>query len=227
MDRQIERRPPAEPGEIVIHLDGAALGQEGVVGEIGAEQDQQVGLMGRVVAGAVAQQPAHPDVVGVVVLDPFLAPQRVPDRARHLVGERHHRVVGAPDPRAAEQGHGAGGVEAVGQRAHLVGGRHEGPSRGHGRALAGRMLRVPVKDVTRHDEHGDAPAPDGVLDRDPREPRHLGGLAHELAVVAALDEQPLGVRLLEEGGTDLLGRDVRGDGEYRHAAPVRVVQSLD
>src|SRR5262249_27452428 len=49
----------------------------------------------------------------------------------------------------------------------------------------------------------------------------------ELAVVAALDEQPLRMRLLEERRADLSGRDVRRDREHRHTAPVSVVQSLD
>ena len=105
--------------------------------------------------------------------------------------------MGAADSGAAEQRHRARGVEPVGQVADLVVGRHHRPRR-HCRGRAGRMLRGPMKDVARHDEHSDAAAADRVLDRDAREPRHLRGLAQQLAVVAAFDEQPLGMRLLEE-----------------------------
>lgn len=56
------------------------VGQEGVVGEVGSEQDQQVALVGGLVGGAVAEEAAHPDVEPVVVLDPLLSAQRVADR---------------------------------------------------------------------------------------------------------------------------------------------------
>ena len=104
---EVQRRAPAQAAEIVIDLDGVTLREKRIVGEVGPEQQQQVGLMGRVIAGAVAQQPAHPDVVGVVVLDPFLAAQRVPDRAVQLPGQLHHGVVGAADAGAAEERHRA------------------------------------------------------------------------------------------------------------------------
>ena len=53
--------------------------------------------MDGLVGGAVAQQPAHADVVRVVVLDPLLAPQAWPTGAFSF-GERHHLVVRAAQP---------------------------------------------------------------------------------------------------------------------------------
>ena len=59
--------------------------------------------MHRLVAGAVAEQPRHADVIGVVVLDPFLAPQRVAHRGLEPLGQGQDLVVGAGDATAAEQ----------------------------------------------------------------------------------------------------------------------------
>jgi hypothetical protein len=44
-DRVDELRRPAEVGGVMIDLDGAGLRQEGVVGEIGAQHEKQVGLV--------------------------------------------------------------------------------------------------------------------------------------------------------------------------------------
>ena len=208
MHGEVERRAPAEPGQVVIDLHRAALRQEGVVGKVGAEQEQQVGLMSRVVAGAVPQQPAHTHVIRVVVLDPLLAAQRVADRTLQPSGQRHDLGVGAPHARAAEERHGARGIKTFGELAHLIMGGHHRPPHGHGRALAGGTLRGPMEHVARHDQHGDAAAADRVLDRDACQAWHLRRLAHQLAVVTALDEEPLGMSLLEERRPDLLRRDV-------------------
>src|SRR5262245_32506461 len=50
---------------------------------------------------------------------------------------------------------------------------------------------------------------------------------HQLAIVAAVDEQALGMSLLEERGADLLGGDVRGYRQHRRATAVSVVEPLD
>ena len=99
----LDRHAPPELGRIVIHLRYRAVGQEVVIGKVGAEQDQQVGLVDGLVAGAVAEQPAHADVVGVVVLDPLLAAERVADGRKQPAGELHHLVVGVAHSRAGEQ----------------------------------------------------------------------------------------------------------------------------
>jgi hypothetical protein len=62
VDRQVEWRAPSETAEVVIDLHRAAPGQERIVGKVRAEREQHVGLVRRLVTGAVPQQPAHPDV---------------------------------------------------------------------------------------------------------------------------------------------------------------------
>ena len=57
------------------------------------------------VAGSVAEQPGHADVVRVVVLNPLLAAERVPDRGLEPLGQGQDLLVGAGDPAAAEQRH--------------------------------------------------------------------------------------------------------------------------
>jgi hypothetical protein len=52
---------PAAPRR--IDLDRARLGQEVVVGEVGADQDEQPRIVHRLVAGAVPEPAAHADVV--------------------------------------------------------------------------------------------------------------------------------------------------------------------
>ena len=52
------------------------------------------------------------------------------------------------------------------------------------------------------------PRSERVLDRAARDPRHLLGLADQLAVVTALDEQALRVGLLEEVQADLRAGDL-------------------
>ena len=77
MHHELGRRAPAETRGVAIDLHGVGLGQEGVVLEVGTQEQQPVGLVGRLIAGPVAQQAAHPHVVRVVVLDPLPAAERV------------------------------------------------------------------------------------------------------------------------------------------------------
>ena len=68
---------------------------------------------------------------------------------------------------------------------------------------------------------------DRAVHRYLQQPRHLGGADHLAVVVAALDEQPLGVRLLEKAGPDPAGGEVRGKREHRHAFAMRIVETLN
>ena len=79
----------------MIDLHRVLAGQERVVGEVGPDQHEEIGLLGGFVARAVAEQAAHADAVGVVVLDPLLAAQRVPDRALQPAGQFPHLGVRA------------------------------------------------------------------------------------------------------------------------------------
>ena len=84
-----------------------------------------------------------------------------------------------------------------------------------------------MRNVAGHHHHRDSAPAERVLDRDPQHPRHLLGPADQLAVVTALGEQLLGMRLLEEPGPDLAARDVGGKRQHRRAAAVGVIQALD
>src|SRR5262249_43520271 len=64
-------------------------------------------------------------------------------------------------------------------------------------------------------------------DRDLERARHLIGAGHELAIVAALLEQDLGMGFLEVAAADLARRNMGRDGEHRHARAMAGVQSVD
>src|SRR5260370_1054831 len=53
------------------------------------------------------------------------------------------------------------------------------------------------------------------------------GSGHELAIVAALLEQDLGMCLLEVAGANLCRRDLRRNRENRHAGSVAIEQTID
>jgi hypothetical protein len=80
-----------------------------------------------------------------------------------------------------------------------------------------------IGDVAGNHDHRHPGLADGTLHRYPQQPRHLTGGADHLAVVTALGEQPLGVRLLEEARSDLAGGDVCGKREHRSTIAVRIV----
>jgi hypothetical protein len=103
-DAQVQPRPAAESLAADVDLHDLRPGRHELhVWEVGAQQHQQVALVHRLVAGAVAEQSGHADVVGVVVLDPLLAAQRVPDRGLEPLGQRQDLLVRAGDTTAAEQ----------------------------------------------------------------------------------------------------------------------------
>jgi hypothetical protein len=67
----------------------------------------------------------------------------------------------------------------------------------------------------------------GRVDRDLEAARHLLGVGDELAIMAALFEQCLGVRFLEIARADLGRGDVGRDGQNRHARAMAVEQTVD
>ena len=204
-----------------------AVGVERPVGEVGAEHEQGVAVLHRAITGREPEQPGHADVVGVVVLDELLAPQRVDDGCLKRAGHRDNLVVCALAAGAGEDRDALGGVQNVG-RGHeflVAGADHRRGWPDHGRANA--VPGVVEEDLAGDDHHRDAAALDREAHRDLEHPRHLLRHADELRVHAALAEQLLGVRFLEVAPTDLRARDVRRDREHRHPAAVRVEQSVD
>ena len=184
--------------------------------------------MGRLVAGAVAEQPAHPDVVGVVVLDPLLAAERVADRRLDLLGELQHlgaRVAGA---RPDEERHGAGPRSTCSASASTRSRAGTTTEDGATRSpvpvgwAAGSADTSPGTTIT-----DDPAVGQRGLDRDPLQARHLVRRGDQLDPRRALGEQRRRVGLLEVGGADLGRRDVRGDRQHRRAGAVRVVEAVD
>jgi hypothetical protein len=82
-----------------------AVGQEWPVGEVGAEHDQRVAVLHGPVPGAEPDQPGHPDVVGVVVLDDFLAAERVHHRGLQRARQADQLVVRTGTACPGENGH--------------------------------------------------------------------------------------------------------------------------
>ena len=143
LDAEVEHGAPSEVPRVAVDLHGVRLRQEPVVGEVGAEQHEQVGLVAGLEAGAVAQEPAHPHVVGVVVLDPLLAAEGVPHRRLDLLGQREDLVAGLPHPGADEQRHRRRAVHPLRQRLDAVDGRRHDRGRRHEVALTGGVRRPP------------------------------------------------------------------------------------
>ena len=79
---------------------------------------------------------------------------------------------------------------------------------GLGRRRIGGGLQ---RDVAGHHHHRHAALADRLADRDLERARHLVGAGDQLAIMAALLEQRLRMRLLEIAAADLGRRDLRGD----------------
>ena len=78
-----DRCPLADVLDVLVDLDDLdAVGDEAVVGEVGAEHHQHLAVPHRVVARRVADEAGEPDDVRVAVVEDVLGPQRVHDRAR-------------------------------------------------------------------------------------------------------------------------------------------------
>ena len=100
--RDLDRHPAADLLAAHVDLDHRhPVREERPVGEVGAEHDQGVAVLHGPVPGAEPDQPGHPHVVRVVVLDELLAAERVHDRRLQRPGQRDELVVrpGAARPR--------------------------------------------------------------------------------------------------------------------------------
>ena len=226
VDREADVRAAAQLLSVRVHLNGRGVRQELVVGEVGAQQDQHVGVAHALGGRAVAQQARHAHVEGVVVLDEVLAAQRVPDRGLQCVRQGDDLVVGALDARAGEdcdlirlvqKGCGLFNVSGVGSQRRGTCGR-----------VGGDVLDgLEVRDVAGQGDDRDAAQADRVADRRVHGARRLCRGGDELVVDRALLENAVRVGLLEVHRADLHARDVRGDGQDGCARAVRVVQAVD
>ncbi|MDF2579476.1 MAG: hypothetical protein K0S49_1055 [Microbacterium sp.] len=202
------------------------VGQELLVGEVGADHEEEVDLVHGVVDGTVAEQARHADVEAVVVLDPLLAAQRVPHRRLQVLGERDHLVTRVTHSLAGEDRDLLGLVDGRGELgdAALIGSDPARPGSDEGRELT---RRVKLGEVAGQHDHRDGRPRGRVTDRGVHHARRLLRRHDHLAVVAALREQPFGVRLLEVTRPDLQARDVAGDREHRHTGSLRIEEAVD
>ena len=153
MNGQFQWCAAAQPGGVVVDLDGIGAGQEFAVGKVGAEHQDQFGLVHRLIAGAVAEQSAHAHVVGIVELNPFLAAQAVPDGRVQQFGEAHHLLVRVAHPGTAEESDRSGRVQGIGECLYLFRCGHHPAEFGDHIRLARRMRRLQLGDVTGQYDH--------------------------------------------------------------------------
>jgi hypothetical protein len=91
---QIDRRAAPDLFPTQVHLENfCLLGKELRIGKIRAQHEQGIAVHHGVIAGRKAQQSGHADVIGIVVLDEFLTPQRVDDGRLQLSCQRQQFVV--------------------------------------------------------------------------------------------------------------------------------------
>ena len=69
VDREADVRAAAQLLCVRVHLDRWGGRQELVVGEVGAQQNQHIGVVHALRGRTVAQQARHAHVEGVVILD--------------------------------------------------------------------------------------------------------------------------------------------------------------
>src|SRR6266851_2421365 len=82
--------------------DGCVLGKKLLIREIGADHQQGVAVHHGEITGGKSKQAGHADVKRIVVLDKFLAAQRVDDRRVQLAGERDQLGVSSGTTCAGE-----------------------------------------------------------------------------------------------------------------------------
>src|SRR5271156_6922388 len=80
--RQIDGSSPSDVLRVLVDLDLLDLvaGKKFRERKVGAEQQQQIGIVNGLVCSAVTEQPGHPDRVGIIMLEPLLAAKRVANR---------------------------------------------------------------------------------------------------------------------------------------------------
>ena len=174
---QVQLRPAAQSLRPDVDLSDLWVGRhERFVGKIGAEQDEHIAAVHRLVSGAPAQESRHAHGVRIVVFDPFLAAKAVADGRFHLFGDGHHLIMGAGTPGAAIEGHSFPLVDEIGQARQVpIAGTNLG-THGHGclRQSVGGLVQG--CHVPRQDDHGNTPLAHRVLHRALEHARRLMGV---------------------------------------------------
>ena len=217
-------RPDVDLGDA-----SGSLRVELTIGEVGAEHQQRIAIVHRVIAGREADEPCHADIVGVVPFHMLLALERVDHRAFELFAQGEKLIMRAGASRAAQQRDAACAVQEIGERLRLAGCGTTTGSAGRRSRDAGAGASIAGWSAT---------SPGITMTETPRLPtasriaissaaRHLLRGGDELAIVAALFEQRLGMRFLEIARADLGRGDVGRDGQNRHARAMAVEQTVD
>ena len=141
-DAEVELAAAAEILRPDIDLGDFGVGrQKLLVGKIGPQHQQHVAGVHGGVAGGEADEAGHADIVGIVVLDVFLAAERMHHRALERLGKLHQAVMGAGAAAAAEQRDAPGAIQQFGQRRQFRFGRPNDGGAGSSPAL-GEMPRL-------------------------------------------------------------------------------------
>src|SRR5271154_2344220 len=231
-DAEIDRGAPSDvlrPDVDLRDADARSVRIELPIRKVRPEHQQDIAIEHGVVAGRVPDQPGHADVVGVLPLDVLLAAHGVHHRRLESLAQRQQLRMSALAARTAQDGDTAVAVEYRREPIEIrARGHDDGRRRQQSRDLCrGGVGCGPQRHVAGNDDHGYAALADRLADRDLEDARHLIGAGDEFAIVAALPEQRLWMRLLKVAGTDLRRRDLRRDSENGHARTVAVEEAID
>ena len=224
---QFDAGPAADALGTDVHLrDAALLRQEGVVGEIGAQQDQQVRFVHAGIGRRKPQQARHADLEGIVVLNLHLGFEAVSHGGFQQACQLHHLVVGLAGPDAAEERNAFGRTDHVGQLAEFAVLRPEKAVRRQRPRSSGALGAGTGGHVARKPDHGDFAFVEGMLQSGGKHPRKLHGRDGQLVITAAIVEKADRAGLLKIARAELVRWAGRSDGQHRAVAPVGVVKPV-
>ena len=215
-DPGADRVEAADRGRVVVDLhDGLVRRDPGVVGEGGADHDQQVGLVHQPARHRRAAAAEHPGAQRVGVRDQALGLERGQDRRVEPLGQAAERPGGLPGAVPGDQHRPPAGRDHGGGAGQLrLAGLGEPPGQPALRGLGGGVTGLGLDLVGQH-QVGDAAGVQGMLDRQ-------GG---QLGVVAAgvhvggpgghVAEDSGQVEILEGPAPEDLGGHLTGDGQDR------------
>ena len=227
-EAEIEARAAAQILGAQIDLRHLGVGRvELPIGKIRAQHQQQVAIEHGMIAGREADQSGHADVELIVVLDIFLAAQRMDDRRLDRLGQLENLIARTRAAGAAQQRDAAGAVEQPREPIDLARRRQHG--RRQDRRPPGGLpaLGLAQPDVAGQHDDRDAALVDGGAHGDVEHARHLRRLRDQLAEMAAFPEQDFRMGLLEVAAADLGTGDLGGDREHRHPVAMAIEQAVD
>ena len=227
--RQINCGAAPDVLRVLIDLDllNFVAGKKFRKRKVGAEHQQQIGFVNRLVCSAVAEQPGHPDGIGIVMLEPLLAAKRKSDRSLQHGRELQYLGARIAASVAAENRHLVRVFDHPGQLVEIrIGRAHHGQS--GDREGVSRMVRhLGCCDVAAHRDQRRPFVDNGRHNRGRDHGPHLFRVDHTPDVETRGVEKFVRVQLFERGGVDQLGLDVAGDRDDRGALFARVHQSVE